>query len=281
MIKSVLITGASKGIGRACALHMQHQGWRVFAGVRKQADANDLDRESSGAIRPVFMDVTVLPMIDDAVKTIMEETGDAGIQGLVNNAGVAWFGPLEFLPLEDYRMQFEINVLGQIAVTQGFLPLIRKGRGRIVNMASMSGRFASPLLSPYAASKFALEAVSDALRRELVPWRIHVAVIEPGKIATPIWEKTRAQGEALRARLPDLALELYGPMLMKADELSSQNDDRGLAPQRVAKAVAHALIARRPRTRYPVGLDSWGIHLATRLLSDKTLDWFTRLRLAI
>lgn len=275
----MLITGASKGIGRACAFYLQEKGWRVFAGVRKRADADSLTEESSGEILPVFIDVTKEEMIASTAKTIATEIGEAGLQGLVNNAGIALYGPLEFLPLDDYRKQFEINVLGQIAVTQAFLPHIREGQGRIVNIASMSGRFASPFLSPYSSSKFAFEAISDALRRELTPWEIHVAVIEPGSIATPIWEKTQSQGEALKASLPASAWELYGDILQKADQISAQNAARSLPPRRVAQAVAHALSARRPRTRYPVGLDSWGLSLAARLLPDRMLDWLTRIRL--
>ena len=279
MTKSVLITGASKGIGRATAFYLHEKGWRVFAGVRKQADADSLAEESSSQIRPIFIDVTKEDMIAESAETVASEVGEAGLQGLVNNAGVALFGPLEFLPLDEYRKQFEINVFGQIAVTQAFMPLIRKGLGRIVNIASMSGRFASPFLSPYSSSKFAFEAISDALRRELAPWDINVAVIEPGTIATPIWEKTRSQADVLKEKLPERAFELYGTILNKIDKISAQNAARGLPPERVARAVAHALTSSRPRTRYPVGLDAWGVSLAARLLPDRVLDWFTRIRL--
>src|SRR3990172_8450526 len=185
--RCVVITGASTGIGEACALRLDKLGWRVFARVRKEADAERLKNEGSERLTPAFIDVTDEGSIMKAEETVRAVVGEAGLAGLGDNAGVGIHGPLEFLPIEDLRRQLEVNTIGQIAVTQAFLPLIRKGRGRIVNIGSIGGKMATPFLGPYAASKFAMEALTDSLRQELRPWDIHVAIVEPGSIATPIW----------------------------------------------------------------------------------------------
>ena len=180
--KSVVITGASTGIGAACALHLDQWGWRVFAGVRKQGDAEALRAQGSARLTPVSLDVTDTVSISTAASAVAGAVGAAGLAGLVNNAGIVVPGPIELLPLSDLRRQLEINVVGQVAVTQAFLPLIRAGRGRIVNMGSIAGRMATPFTGAYGASKFALEALTDALRLELQPWGISVSIIEPGAV---------------------------------------------------------------------------------------------------
>ena len=208
--ESVLITGASTGIGEACALHLDQLGWRVFAGVRKDADGDALRAKASARLLPVRIDVVDAASIAAAREVVLRELGDRGLDGLVNNAGIAIAAPLEFVPIEDLRRQLEINVIGQIAVTQAFLAPIRKARGRVVNMGSIGGRLATPFLGPYNASKFALEALTDSLRAELRPWGIQVAVIEPGSIATPIWEKSTAEADRMEATLPPEGHALYG-----------------------------------------------------------------------
>ena len=200
------------------------------------------------------------------------------MQGLVNNAGIAVVGPLEFLPLEDIRRQIEINVYGQIAVTQAVLELLRQGQGRIVNMSSLSGRFAFPLYGAYAASKFALEAITDALRRELAPWNMHVASIEPGVIRTPIWEKTLKEGDANLDRLPPAAYEMYGEGIEAARKGAARSGKGGLPPEDVAKVVAHALTAKRPKTRYVLGKTTRSLVFLTRVLPDWLLDRITASR---
>jgi NAD(P)-dependent dehydrogenase (short-subunit alcohol dehydrogenase family) len=179
---AVLVTGASSGIGEATASHLASLGFRVFAGVRKDEDAERL-RER---VTPVKLDVVDEESIATARREV-EEAAPDGLAGLVNNAGVSVSGPVEFIPLEELRRQLEVNVIGQVAVTQAFLPAIRRARGRIVNVSSVGGRVALPLMSPYNASKFALEAVSDSLRREVRQFGVHVAVVEPGAIRTRIW----------------------------------------------------------------------------------------------
>ena len=251
--RAILVTGASTGIGAACALGLDRLGMRVFAGVRRAADGAALQREASPRLTAVAIDVTDTGSIAGAARTITAVMGDAGLAGLVNNAGIAVPGPLEFLPLADLRRQLEINVVGQIAVTQAMLPLLRAARGRIVNMGSIGGRMATPFVGAYAASKFALEALTDALRVELRPWRIGVSIIEPGAIATPIWQKSAREGERLRAAMPPEATRLYGQALEALRRGAARSERDAIPPDAVVAAVVHALTAPRPRTRYVIG----------------------------
>jgi NAD(P)-dependent dehydrogenase (short-subunit alcohol dehydrogenase family) len=263
---SVLITGASTGIGRACSLWMDSLGWRVFAGVRQPADASTLSSEGSGRIQPIFLDVTDQSTITAAAAEIEATVAKGGLQGLVNNAGIAVGGLLEFLPMEQLRRQLDVNVVGQVAVTQALIPCLRRGGGRIVNMSSIAGFSASPVSGPYAASKHALEALSDALRLELRPWKIHVALIEPGKIQTPIWQKSLADVQAMLADYPPQAQELYGPLIEMG--VTRVSKTKGIPAEKVAEAVAHALISNKPKIRYIVGKDA---HI--RLWLERLPDW--------
>lgn len=271
-MKTVLITGASSGIGQACALWLEARGFRVFAGVRKEADGEALQAQSKGNVRPVLLDVVDKDSIAEASARVSGQANE--LDGLVNNAGVAVAGPLEFLPLEELRRQLEINVVGQIAVTQAFLPLLRPAKGRIVMMSSISGRVAAPMMGPYSASKFALEALSDALRRELRPWGLEVSVIEPGNIQTPIWSKGVNWGQQMRDNLPEAARQLYGRAIDAIIGYIRTQDGSGLSPDEVAKVVEHALSAPVPRTRYVVGQDAKVAALMTRLLPDRWVDRF-------
>lgn len=261
----VLITGASKGIGEATALWLDHLGMHVIAGVRRQRDAASLCNRASERLTTLLLDVTDDAAVAAAAAAVAAQVGNAGLWGLVNNAGIAVAGPLEYLPLEQFREQLEVNLTGAVAVTQAMLPLLRQARGRIVNISSVSGLVASPLVGAYAASKFGLEAVSDALRVELSPWGIRVAVIEPGVIKTPIWETSRERAEALREQLGDEAVRRYAPMLERLATLTQQSVRHGAEPEAVAQAVAHALTSRRPRTRYLVGKDARALPWLRRL----------------
>lgn len=272
MEKTVLITGASSGIGRACALHMDRLGWRVFAGVRRQADADSLRAEGSKQLTPLLLDVTDPKSAKEAARVVEASVGEAGLSGLVNNAGVPYGGPIEFLNLDEIRRVFEINYFGVIALTQIFIPHLRRARGRIVNMSSISGLTSSPFLSPYSTSKFALEALSDSLRVELSPWGIDVAVIEPGAIATPIWNKAGDTIKDLLEEAPPEGMELYGSLL---DAMQGIFETHGIPAEEVAKAVAHALTARRPGTRYAVGNQAKAVQLL-RLLPDRLRDRLIR-----
>ncbi len=253
-MKSVVITGASTGIGRACALRMERAGWRVFAGVRKGADGASLRAEASERLTPVFVDVTDATSIAAMAAEVRAALGDGGLHGLVNNAGMATGGVLEFVDLNELRRVLEVNVTGQLAVTQPLIPLLRRGKGRIVMMSSIAGRSSTPLLGLYAASKHALEALTDALRLELHPWGIHVSSIQPGTIATPIWGKALDFAKDVLPTYPPKALELYGPLVEAM--FKSLGKTKGIPAEAVAEAVFHALTAATPKTRYVVGQDA-------------------------
>jgi NAD(P)-dependent dehydrogenase (short-subunit alcohol dehydrogenase family) len=254
--RNVLITGASTGIGEACALALDRAGFRVFAGVRRDADAESLRAQASSRLEPVMLDVTDDASVAAAARHIADTVGEDGLAGVVNNAGISVAGPLEFVPLDELRRQLDVNVTGQIAVTQAVLPMIRAGRGRIVFIGSVGGKLATPFLGPYSASKFALEALADSLRVELRPWRIPVSIVEPGSIATPIWDKGLAAADELERHMPPQAHDMYGAAIDAVREMAKKTAARGIPAARVAGAVMHALTAKRPRTRYPVGTDA-------------------------
>jgi NAD(P)-dependent dehydrogenase (short-subunit alcohol dehydrogenase family) len=268
----VVITGASTGIGRACALRLDRAGWRVFAGVRREQDASSLRTEAGGRLEPLILDVTDEAGVRAAAERVREAVGGAGLHGLVNNAGIGVAGPLEFTALEDWRRQLEVNVIGQVAVMQAFLPLLRTARGRIVNIGSIGGRSSTPFAGPYAASKYAMEGVNDALRRELRKWGMWVAIVEPGSIATPIWDKAQDDGRALIEALPPEARELYGRDLEGVTRAVEKIAARGLPPDRVAEAVEHALSAKKPRARYLIGREAQARVLAERVLPARAFD---------
>ncbi len=271
-LRSVLITGASTGIGEACALHLATRGWRVFAGVRRDADGHALVSKACGKVLPVLLDVTRQSDIDAAATYIGGMVGDAGLHGLFNNAGIGVGGPLEFLPTGMILQQFQVNVFGAIAVTQTFLPLVRKARGRVLFTSSNSGFWCEPFLSLYGGTKHALEAIGDSLRVELRPWAIHVALIEPGMIKTPIWDKARQAAGTASEALPAEALELYAAPLEALRRMVQETPAIAASPRRVSLAAQHALESRRPRTRYRVGIDSRIQFHLRRLLTDRMRD---------
>lgn len=270
--RSALITGASTGIGRATSVRLARAGWDVFAGVRKPEDGESVKAESPDRIRPVIVDVTDQETIESAAATVREAVGDRGLHGLVNNAGITVQGPLEFLPLDDLRKQFEVNVTGQVAMTQAVMPEIRAATGRIVNMGSVGGRVAHPFLGPYNASKFAIEAITDAMRKELRPWGIHVIVVEPGSMATEIWEKGDAGAAQLLESIGERGRELYGDTLEKLREFARKTGERGKPPDAVAAVVERALTTGRPRTRYLVGPDAKAQVALSTVLPDRAFD---------
>ncbi len=206
---AVLITGASTGIGAAAALRLDRAGFRVFAGVRKPADGEALRAQASARLTPIIIDVTDQASIDAAAAEVTQTIGGTGLAGLVNNAGISVAGPIELVPVDDLRRQLEVNVIGQVAVTQAFMPLIRAARGRVVFIGSIGGRMSTPFLGPYSASKFALEAIADAMRVEMRPWRIHVAIVEPGSIKTPFWDKGLSDAEVMERKLTPEGHALY------------------------------------------------------------------------
>lgn len=251
----VLVTGASTGIGRETVLLLAREGFTVFAGVRREVDGESLEAAAgAGDVRGIILDVTSPDLIEAAVTRITEL--GRGLDGLVNNAGIASAGPLEFVPLEEFRRQLEVNLVGQLAVIQAMLPLLRESKGRIVNITSIGGLIAGQMLGPYNASKFGLEAVTHVLRQELAPWGILAIAVEPGQIATPIWDTASRNAERVLADLPPRVTELYGKRIAGAQAMARNAAKNGLAPVEVAKVILKALTATKPRTRYTVGTDA-------------------------
>jgi NAD(P)-dependent dehydrogenase (short-subunit alcohol dehydrogenase family) len=268
---AVLISGSSTGIGRASALRLDRQGFRVFAGVRNRGDAESLEAEGSDRLEPVILDVTDEGTIEATRERIDEQTGGR-LAGLVNNAGVAMGGPVEALSLEALRQQLEVNVIGQVAVTQAMLPMIRAAKGRVCFISSIGGKVALPYVSPYAASKHAIEAVGDSLRREMMSFGVEVSIVEPGAVATPIWEKGGEQAAKLRAGATPDQLEAYGPVLDRFERLFIEAGKGGVPPDDVAGMVEHALTAEKPKTRYLVGRDAKLRAAIRRYMPDRFLD---------
>ena len=266
-MKTVLITGASTGIGAATAHHLAGKGWRVLAGIRKPADAEALKQGTSGALIPIQLDVTRPEQIAVAAVTVSTVLGGTRLAGLVNNAGIARMGPLAIQPVDDVRAHFETNVLGLLAVTQAFVPLLgsepaRTGPpGRIVNITSVGGKIASPFLGAYTATKHAVEAMTDSLRRELVIYGIDAIAVGPGSVRTPIWDKAEADNAAGPYARSDWA----GP-LHAFEQAMLAGGRTGLAPEEIARVIETALSGDKPKARYaPVPDKLTNFTIPTRL----------------
>ena len=262
-MKTVLITGASTGIGAGAARHMAAKGWRVFAGVRKHADGEMLKLNAAGDLRPILLDVTKPDQVAAAVETVSAALEGERLAGLVNNAGIAKMGPLAIQPMEDFRAQFEVNVFGLLAMTQACVPLLgsdpaRSGvPGRIVNITSVGGRLSSPFLGAYAATKHAVEAMTDALRRELVIYGVDAIAIGPGSVRTPIWDKA----EAANTEGPYTSSD-WGNALKQFEQVMLSGGRSGLTPEEIAGYIETALAADKPKARYapvPDKLTNWTI----------------------
>lgn len=270
--KTVVITGASSGIGRASVSRLIQSGWRVFATVRKAEDGDRLQSEIGANLTPVIMDVTNRAMITAAAEQVSSQLNGWGLDGLVNVAGIGMVRPVEYVTPSDLQEIFEVNVFGQIAVTQAFLPLLRKARGRIVNISSVGAHIAIPFGGLLNASKSAFGNFSDTLRLELHPFGVRVCTVEPGAIKTPAVEKTLGHVEAVVESLPASGAAQYGEMLERFASRAYAREMNGSSPDVVARAVQHALTSRRPRTRYQVGKH---VHLLTalpRILPERLLD---------
>ena len=280
--RTVLITGSSSGLGAACALEMDRLGWRVFAGVRTQEAAERLieraaELNSDSRLVPVTIDVTQEDSIAAAAAVIKDAVGEVGLDALVNNAGIAVSGPLEIVNIERIRSQFEVNVVGQIAVTQAMLPMLRAARGRIVNMGSVSGRLAVPYVGPYCASKFAIGAITDSLRVELARWDISVSIVEPASIQSEIWNKALGNIAELRAENTPESIELYEDAFETMARITEECIRTAMPVEKVTKAVRHALTARRPKTRYLVTPPLAKIIFPLVCgLPDRVRDWIVR-----
>ncbi|HEV7527916.1 MAG TPA: SDR family oxidoreductase [Solirubrobacteraceae bacterium] len=282
---TVLITGASTGIGQATALRLAGAGWTVLAGVRNHDAGERLAGEApSGRVQPLILDVTDFQQIVAAAARVSElggggDSSPGRLDALVNNAGIGFGGPLELIHPDDLRKQFDVNVLGQIAVTQALLPALRAAHGRIVFLSSVGGRVAMAFTAPYAASKHAIEAIGDALRVELATSNVQVALVEPGSVATPIWDKARQTGEQLTVP-PSLHKE-YGHVPEAMDKTLKDTAKRGVAPELVAQTIEQALTARRMKSRYLVGRDARAMVIARRLLPDRVFDRIAKKALGV
>jgi NAD(P)-dependent dehydrogenase (short-subunit alcohol dehydrogenase family) len=276
--RSVVVTGASSGIGRACVAELIRGGWHVWAAVRADADEEALRRDHPDRLDVLRMDVTDLA----SVRAAGERVRAAGpLNALVNNAGTALPGPLEYLPLDVFRRQIEINLVGQLAVTQSMLPALRHAReagadARIVMIGSIGGRIAAPLTGAYHASKFGLVGLADSLRAELAPFGIRVILIEPGSVATPIWSRGGAAASELVASLPPEAGR-YAGQIATARATAAKTAARGIAPQRAAARITKALAVSKPSPRQLVGRDARAVAALVRLLPHR---WVYRLTAA-
>jgi NAD(P)-dependent dehydrogenase (short-subunit alcohol dehydrogenase family) len=285
-----VITGASTGIGRASALRLTASGWTVLAGVRDPAAGERLVAEagartgpgSSGRLLPLALEVTDAAQVAAAAARVEQETAASprgGLDALVNNAGIAIGGALELISAEDLHKQFDVNVFAQVAVTQAMLPALRRARGRIVFVSSIGGRVAMGFTAPYAASKHALEAIGDALRVELYRSHVQVALIEPGSVATPIWDKGRAIAASMD--IPPEFEQFYGNVPAAMDKVMSDTARRGVPAELVAATIERALSARRMRARYVVGRDARVMLALRALLPDRAFDRVARLALHV
>jgi NAD(P)-dependent dehydrogenase (short-subunit alcohol dehydrogenase family) len=264
MAPLALVTGASTGIGRACATHLAALGFEVLAGVRRPEDAPP-------GLEAIKLDVTS----ETDVAAAAERVG-ARLAALVNNAGIAISGPVEGVPVAEWRRQLEVNLVGQVAVTQALLPALIDARGRIVNMSSIGGRNALPMFGPYSASKFALEAVTDSLRREVAPLGVKVVSVQPGGIATPIWDKGFADADRVLDAMPADVRRRYDGLIAVMRREAERAGRDGLPPEAVAAVVGRALLAHRPRTRYLVGRDAKVQAAVSRLLPGRAFDALLR-----
>jgi NAD(P)-dependent dehydrogenase (short-subunit alcohol dehydrogenase family) len=259
---SVLVTGASTGIGAATVAALVGRGARVWAGVRSEVDARRLASEYGERVRVLRFDVTDAEAVAKAAERVV---ADGPLRGVVDNAGVALPGPLEFLPIAALREQLEVNLLGQLRVIQAVLPAVRSGAGRIVVIGSIGGRIAGPMLGAYHVSKFAVVGLTDTLRAELAPWHIPVILVEPGAIATPIWGRGVVNAERIQAQMPAAAQEWYAAQMARARKGAERSAAKGLPPQEAAAVIVRALTVPRPRPRYLVGRDAMVASVLARL----------------
>jgi len=273
---AVLITGASSGIGKACAGLFCKAGYRVFAGVRKDEDGESLRKEISSQLSYIILDICKSQDIADALDTLTRTLEPhEGLQGIINNAGIVVGGPLEFLSPDDFRYQIEVNLTGQLVVTQAFLPLIRRGHGRIIFVGSAEGRFAIPFSGAYAASKFGLEGLADALRRELEPWHIAVILVEPGTVNTPIWEKSLSAADRRVAAMSTDAKRLYNKRGDAIKRVMKNGLKNAVSAHDVAQLILTAMEREHPKARYQVGRDAYLAALSV-FVPDRLKDWFMR-----
>lgn len=265
----ILVSGTSTGIGAATARVLSSRGFHVLAGVR---NARDADAIRGVNIEPVILDITVDEHIEALAARIAQDPQRRPLHAVVNNAGIAVNAPVETLPLDQWRRQFDVNLFGHIAVTQAVLPFLHQSRGRIINISSVGGKVAMASYGAYAGAKFALEAVSDALRRELAPYGLHVVVIEPGGVQTEMAGRGIERAQAFIADMTPVQQQRYGAMMQAVINQSTDFTKNGTAAEKAAAVVAKAVTARNPRTRYTIGRDAAVLTRLARILPDRALD---------
>lgn len=276
---AVFLTGAATGIGYVTALHLDRLGFQVFAGVYfdeyEQTGGETLKEKASERLTTVPIDVTDADSIKAAADTVSSAVGDKGLVGLVNVAGVDVPGPLEAFPIPLLRKHFEVNVIGPIALIQAFMPLLRKGKGRIINFGSMQGRLILPMEGAYCSSKAAVTAINDSLRMECRLSGIPVSLIEPGFIGTNMMDKSIAEYDKLEPQLPQECRDRYGPSVDKVRKLTEKERIRkqGSPPEKVAKVVEKALTAKHPKRRYRVGSGGRIVPAVAKYTPEPILDW--------
>lgn len=279
--KSVVVTGASTGIGWGAAKVLVANGFHVFGSVRKPADGERLKAEFGEAFTPLLFDVTDEPAVRAGARQVEAALGSRTLAGLVNNAGIAVAGPLLHLPVEDFRRQMEVNVTAIVTVTQAFAPLLgaespaRRDPGRIVNISSVGGKTATPFLAPYCASKFAVEGLSESLRRELLPFGVDVIIIAPGAVATPIW------GKADELDIAAYANTAYAGPLARLLAYMQGLGKSGLPPERIGEAIHTALTTTKPKVRYTISPEPMQTFLSENILSKRGLDAIVGKRLGL
>ena len=267
----VVVTGASTGIGAATARELARRGFHVLAGVRRDQDA---DAIRGPGIEPLIVDITNPDHIQALATRVRGDAQGRAVRALVNNAGIGVNVPFETFAIDEWRRLFEVNLFGHVAVTQALLPALIRAKGRVVNISSVGGKVAMATYGPYAATKFALEAVSDALRREMAPFGVGVVVVEPGAVRTEMPGRAIATARELASAMTPEQSRRYGPLVhaVTAQTASHTTSGSGLPADAVAKVIAEAVTARKPRTRYAVGRDAALITRLARFLPDRTLD---------
>lgn len=275
-MKHILITGVSSGLGEHAAKHFLKKGYSVLGSVRKFEDAKTLISEFPDQFTPLVFDVTDHLAIESAFDIVKGKVNDEGLTALINNAGMAVSGPIKHIPMDRFRHQFEVNVFGLVKVTQVFLPLLGGEAGspyppgRIINISSISGLIANPFMGPYSASKFAVEAISDVMRREFSIYGIKVICLQPGVIRSEIWSKARSEPR-------DYGSTDYDYILAKQDNIIDSIEKRAISPEFVSRAIEHAITQKRPRPRYIIAKKSWMIRLIAHIIPSRITDRiFTR-----
>ncbi|WP_433414709.1 SDR family oxidoreductase [Microtetraspora malaysiensis] len=265
--KLIVVTGASTGMGASAARELARQGFHVLAGVRRDRDA---DAIRSTGIEPVILDITKSEQVEALATRVASDP--RALHALVNNAGVQVNAPVEALPMAEWRRVFEVNLFGHIAVTQALLPALLRSKGRVINISSVGGKIAMATYGAYAGAKFALEAVSDSLRREVAPLGVQVVVVEPGGVRTEMAARGIATANHLAAQMTPDQDERYGSLVQANNKLMASGTASGLTADAAARVIAKAVTTHRPRTRYTAGRDAALITRLARMLSDRTLD---------